>query len=114
MAGKRILVVDDQEMVLHSIKLTLASAGHSVETAGSGLEALRRLDADEFDLVLTDWKMIDMSGEKRVGEIKTRKPCVPIILISGLPPDKQPSGVDGVLLKPFSAKELREAVDEIG
>jgi CheY-like chemotaxis protein len=112
MAGKHILVVDDQEMVLQSVKLTLTYAGHRVETAASGSEALLKLQTNEFDLVLTDWKMVDMTGDKLAREIKIRKPSLPIILFSGFPPETQPAEIDKVLLKPFSTEELRRAVAE--
>jgi CheY-like chemotaxis protein len=110
MGGKRILVVDDQEMVLLSIKLTLSSIGYSIDTAGSGSEALHKLDSGEFDLVLTDWKMADITGDKLAREIKTKTPRMPVILMSGFPPTTAQPDIDGVLLKPFSAEELRKTV----
>jgi CheY-like chemotaxis protein len=108
--GKRILVVDDQEMVLQSVKLTLAYSGYFVETASNGLEALGKVDAGGFDLVLTDLRMQDMAGDELARQIKQRHPGLPIILLSGFPPETRPYGVDRVLLKPFSTDELRKAV----
>jgi two-component system, cell cycle sensor histidine kinase and response regulator CckA len=114
MAGKRILVVDDQEMVLQSVKMTLAHAGHKIETAATGAEALRKFSANTFDIVLTDWKLMDMTGDCLAREFKKQNPLLPIVLISGFPPDKQPVEFSRILLKPFSAEELRNVVAELG
>ena len=66
----RVLVVDDEEVVAAVLGDMLASAGHRVEVAGSGPEAIRRFDAEPFDLVLTDLAMPDMTGWEVARAIK--------------------------------------------
>src|SRR5262249_21075323 len=60
--GKEILVVDDEEMIVALYLQLLQALGHSVDTASTGVEALRKLSAGDYDLVITDIKMPKMSG----------------------------------------------------
>ncbi len=113
MAAKKILVVDDEAMVLESVQLTLTHLGYGVESASSGLEALDKLSKDTFDLVVTDRRMPGMTGEQLAAEIKKRCPKMPIVLLTGFPPDTPPPEVDTVLVKPFSVVDLRNTVLEL-
>jgi len=110
MPAKRILVVDDEDLVLESVRMTLVHYGHSVETAASGAEALAKLAKGEFALVVTDLKMPIMSGDEFARQIKQRWPHLPVILLTGFPPETKPPDVDLILLKPFSTSELRSTV----
>jgi CheY-like chemotaxis protein len=111
MSGKRILVVDDEPMVLESVRITLCHYGYAVVTAGSGLEALEKLRETEFGLMVTDRKMPIMTGEQLAAQVKQSWPGLPIIMLTGFPLETKPEGVDVVLLKPFSTTGLRSAVD---
>ena len=113
MLGKRILVVDDQDLVLQSVKMALTYAGHVVETATNGPEALVKVGAGQFDLVITDWKMPGMTGEELAHEIKQRQGLLPVILLTGYPPESQSPDIDFVLLKPFSIAEIRKAIETL-
>lgn len=61
-AARDILVVDDNDRHLDILGTILTSVGHEVETCGSGAEALRRLDARHFDVVVLDLIMPEISG----------------------------------------------------
>jgi two-component system, cell cycle sensor histidine kinase and response regulator CckA len=113
MAGIRILVVDDERMVLESVRMTLVHYGYSVEAACGGPEALAALHSSEFALVITDRKMPGMSGDQLAKEIKAQFPGLPVVLLTGYPPDRKPPGVDVVLLKPFSTQELRGVIEAL-
>jgi len=113
MLAKPILVVDDEGLVLESVRMTLSHYGHSVRTAGSGLEALAKLALEEFALVVTDLKMPGMCGDELARQIKGRWPRLPIILLTGFPPEVKPPGVDVILLKPFSTADLRNTVSRL-
>ncbi|MFO1500731.1 MAG: response regulator [Verrucomicrobiota bacterium] len=113
MSSNRILVVDDEAMVLESVRMTLAHFGYSVETACTGNEALDKLGADRFSLVVTDRKMPGMSGDQLAAEIKQQWPGLPVILLTGYPPGRKPPGVDVILLKPFSTADLRSTVQAL-
>ncbi len=107
---KRILVVDDEPLVCEAIRLALSSEGHEVESASSGLEALAKLDAGSFDVILTDFTMRGMPGDQLAREIKARNPAQPIIMVTGFPPAQTPVGITSVILKPFNLNELRQAL----
>src|SRR5690349_19272652 len=100
MSAKQILVVDDEAMVLESVRMTLIHCGYEVQTAASGAEALALLRGAEFALVVTDRRMPGMTGDQLAARIKIDWPVMPIILLTGYPPDQTPAGVDVVLFKP--------------
>lgn len=110
MQANRILVVDDDAMVRESIQLMLEMDGHAIELAGSGPEALERLAAGPYDVVLTDNRMPGMTGLELARRIKDMRPAQLVILFSGSPPVGSCSPCDRVLLKPFSAADLRRVV----
>jgi len=110
MCKKRVLIIDDEPLVLKSVRMVLASAGYEVETANGGSEALNRPDWASFDLIVTDWKMPFMGGDGVAGEIRKRNPLLPVLLLTGSILETPPPGFNGVLFKPFSIHELREAV----
>jgi two-component system cell cycle sensor histidine kinase/response regulator CckA len=67
-----------------SLKRLLGDSGYEVETAESGLEALRCLEAEAFDLVLLDLMLPQMSGQEVLDHIRRRYPALPVIMISGI------------------------------
>lgn len=110
MAGKTILLVDDQELVRHAVKLALSIAGHRVDTAENGLEALKILERGPYDLVITDWKMPEMTGEELAEKIREKFPNLPILLLTGYPPETRSPAITQIMLKPFTAADLHETV----
>lgn len=66
---KKILIVDDEEDILFSIKMLVESMGHSAQTASNGFEALKILSEEKFDLVLLDIFMPEMSGRELMERI---------------------------------------------
>jgi DNA-binding NtrC family response regulator len=83
MNKKRILVIDDEDIVRTSCSRTLAPAGFDVRLARNGVEGLKGLEEGPFDLVLTDLKMPDMDGIEVLRTIKERWPAVEVIIITG-------------------------------
>jgi len=77
-----ILVVDDERNQREILGSILRSEGYSPLLAGSGQEALRSLEKDPVDLVITDLVMPGMSGEELIDAVRARSPAVPIILTS--------------------------------
>jgi DNA-binding NtrC family response regulator len=79
-----ILLVDDEEMVLTSIRSFLAiETDYRVHTFTSPVKALRELDRLNIDLVISDYLMPDMDGITFLGKVKERFPQVPRILLTG-------------------------------
>lgn len=78
-----VLVVDDDQRVREAIVGMLSSSGHRTDHAGSGREALEKLEHDRFDLVFTDLSMPEMDGWAVAGEVRRRWPNVKVVLITG-------------------------------
>ena len=109
---QRVLVVDDDPLVLSATAAMLEDLGCMVREASSGSEALALLEAGEgFDAVLTDQAMPGMTGVQLASAIAARWPALPVILGTGyaeLPPDAKAGMLR--LGKPFSRETLRRAV----
>ncbi len=110
-----ILVVDDETTVARAIQMLLEHDGHVVQTVDGGVAALAILEQGKFDLVITDYSMQGMKGDRLVALIKQRWPDQHIIMATAFAPDfntagKQTVAADLVFSKPFSLIELRAAV----
>jgi CheY-like chemotaxis protein len=79
-----ILCVDDEETPRILRKLILQKQGYQVITAGSGVEALEILNDANVNLVLSDLMMPGMSGTELTKTVKSMRPTMPVILISGV------------------------------
>ena len=79
-----ILCVDDEETPRILRKLILQKQGYQVITAASGVEALELLDGANINLVLSDLMMPGMSGTELTKSVKSMRPTMPVILISGV------------------------------
>ncbi len=104
---RRILVVDDDPLVLASVVAMLEDEGHIVADAPSGAKALDALREEEFDVVVTDQAMPDMTGIELARNIRRTWPTLPIILASGYPnlPASEQLALP-CLAKPFHPAEL--------
>jgi DNA-binding NtrC family response regulator len=78
-----ILVIDDEEQMLDSLRLTLQQTGYHVSTGKTGAEGLALFDSGDYDLVLADLQLPDMEGLEVLRKIKDKKPSVEVIIISG-------------------------------
>ena len=88
--GITILCVDDEDLPRTLRKLILQKQGYRVITASSGAEALALLERGGIRLVLTDQLMPGMTGTELTKLVKSTRPAMPVILISGvneIPPD---------------------------
>jgi CheY-like chemotaxis protein len=85
-----VLCVDDEQNPLFLRKLVLEKAGYEVVTANSGPQALRLLQSQPIDLVLSDLLMPGMLGTELARQIKSLHPKLPVVIVSGvneIPPD---------------------------
>jgi PAS domain S-box-containing protein len=108
----RVLVVDDEPVLLRSITKVLRSLGYEVLDAVSAQAALEVLARERVDLLLSDVTMPGMSGVELAREVALRHPNVRILLSSGYSDglDTHPPGVKAVLPKPLGRKELALAI----
>ena len=118
MSRARILAVDDQRYFRELIEGLLDDAGYSVATVGSGEEALHLLEAEDFDVVLTDLVMPGMDGGELVGRIKERLPEQDIVMVTGVVDvqtavDAMKQGAVDYILKPFDRVALLDSLERI-
>ncbi|MFQ5897234.1 MAG: ATP-binding protein [Candidatus Methylomirabilia bacterium] len=114
----RVLVVDDEPLVCRVMTDYLTSDGHTVETATNGREALEKFRAGQFDLVVTDQGMPEMSGDRLAAAIKRLAPDKPVILVTGFgktakADDDKPADVDFIVSKPVPLTALRQALAKV-
>ncbi len=79
----RVLVIDDEAIVRVSCERVLEPEGYEVVVTSRGDEAIKLLEKEHFDIVLTDLKMPDMDGLEVLKTIKQRWPDVIVIIITG-------------------------------
>jgi predicted Zn finger-like uncharacterized protein len=79
----RVLVVDDEPVILHTMSALLEASGHQVRTAPDGFAALKLLRETLPDLIISDLRMPHMSGFELLAIVRRRFPHIPVIAISG-------------------------------
>ena len=114
----QVLVVDDEEIARTNLEYILRKEGHQVATAANGMEALEKVKAQEFDVVLTDLKMEKMDGIQLLESVKQVSPHTDIIMVTGYATvssavDALKKGAAHYLSKPIKLDELRATVREI-
>jgi two-component system response regulator AtoC len=109
-----VLLVDDEPGVLFTLSEVLTERGHRVLTARSGVEALARLD--DADAVLTDLSMPGLDGLELMGQITTRDPTLPVILLTAHGSERvavaaMKQGAHDYLSKPFDIDEVALVIE---
>lgn len=89
-SGHTILVIDDQECMLISLRLLLEREGHTVLTARSGRDGLALFQQKHAQLVIVDYRMPEMNGAAVIQELRRRGAAVPILLQSGDTNEQEP------------------------
>ncbi len=110
----KILVVDDEELLVKGIRFNLMNEGYEVITGSTGLEALQKAQAEAPDLIVLDVMMPEMDGLTACGKIREFS-NVPIILLTAKADDMDKlmgfdSGADDYLTKPFNILELKARI----
>ena len=114
----RVLVVDDEVEVRRALVDMLELDGHRAVECPDGMAALRALDSQTFDLVLTDLGMPGLGGWEVARAVKQRHPGTPVGLITGWgdsvdATDAARRGIDVLLAKPFERRALQEALARV-
>ena len=121
MADLKILVVDDSPTMRRILLNTVQKAGYSdVEEAVDGKDALAKLLANDYDLLMTDWNMPNMNGLELVEAARkeAKLKSIPILMVTTRNMKEDivnaiKSGVNGYIVKPFDAKTLNAKIQEI-
>jgi len=112
----KILIVDDEEIVIRSCRRILGDGMFVVDSTNDGQEALRKVDETEYDLIILDIMMPGLDGLEVLQHVKERHPGVDVIMMTGLSEIQtavkaMKLGAFDYLSKPFDPDELRLVVD---
>jgi len=111
-----ILVVDDEPEVLKALVMNLEHLGHWVKGFTSGAEAIKAFEDGNYDFVITDLGMPEVSGWDVTHAIKEIKPDTPVLMITGWAlelDEDQKKIVDGIIAKPFSRDSISSAIAQV-
>jgi DNA-binding NtrC family response regulator len=111
----RILIVDDEEIVIKSCLRILGGGDYHVEVAYDGREALRKIEQNPYDVIILDVMMPNMGGLEVLRRVKETHPDVDVIMITGLSQvetvvQARKLGACDVISKPFEPDELKQLV----
>jgi CheY-like chemotaxis protein len=114
---KTILVIEDDPDVLSMMVRHLEHLGYGVITAMDGMEGLKKLDSEAYDLVITDIVMPYVSGVGVVSAIKAKRPHIPVIAITGFGKEPEAAAMekkaDMVLAKPVRMAILKDYIKDL-
>ena len=111
----RILVVDDEIKICRNCVRILEKSDYRVDFALSGYDALKKMDADSYDIVITDLKMSSLGGMELLQRVKDANPDIPVIVMTGYASvssavEVMKLGALDYLPKPFTPEEMRGIV----
>jgi DNA-binding NtrC family response regulator len=113
-----ILAVDDEQNLLELLLTVLGKRGFKVKTALNGIEALRLLDQESFQLALLDLKMGPVNGVQLLKEIKDRRPVIKVIMMTAYPTNEtrtqaSANGASAYLTKPVDIQKLVDTINSL-
>lgn len=113
----KILVIDDDAGVRKVLAMALEDDGYIVDTAENGGEAIRKSNANFYNLALIDIRLPDMEGTRLLKEMKDTVPKMAKIIVTGYPGlqnavEAVNKGADGYIVKPFKMEDLLKTVRE--
>jgi len=113
--AEKMLIIDDEEIVLKSCKKIFEAEGFNVVVTASPQEGLKLVAESSFDVILCDWMMPGFDGMDVVEEIDRRSPNSAVVMISGYPTvgratEAMKRGAMDFVAKPFRPEEIIEAV----
>jgi CheY-like chemotaxis protein len=118
--AKKILVIDDEELITKSLLKLLSSEGYNVTVVRNGKDAIEKVKTDDFDLIISDVRMPEMDGIETIKKIRTsleksNKKPIPEILITGYADkDKYEAAmnlkVSDYIYKPFDRDDFLKVI----
>jgi DNA-binding NtrC family response regulator len=115
MPSSKIMVIDDEKIVGDMAKLSLEQDGYHVETFLNAEPALKRLEQERFDVVVTDYKMKGIDGMEVLKAVKDRYPATQVIMITAFANldaaiEALRGDVHDFFPKPVKLKELKASI----
>ncbi|RME62282.1 MAG: sigma-54-dependent Fis family transcriptional regulator, partial [Candidatus Dadabacteria bacterium] len=114
----KVLIVDDDTQMQMALQAALKVDSYITFTAENGEEALKLLEQEEFDIIISDQRMPGISGQELLAIIKERGINVPFIMITAYGTisdavEAMQLGADDFLTKPFNANDLRNVIERV-
>ncbi len=114
---KKILIIDDDQTILHLLKKMFTRNGFDVLVSKDGAEGVEELKRETPSLVITDLKTPSLSGKDLISSIRQIQPELPIIIMTAYPnlyhEKKGEHEIQGYFRKPFDIDELLSSVEKI-
>ena len=112
----RILVVDDEEIVIRSCLRVLEGNGYEIDVAHDGHEALRKVESNTYDVMILDIMMPNLGGMEVLRRVKETHPDINVIMITGLSQidtavQAMKLGAFDYISKPFEPDEIKLVVE---
>ncbi len=112
----KVLVIDDEQIVLDSVKKILSAENFDVDTSISSRQGLELAVNNEYDVVLSDIRMPEIGGMRILRDVKRKKPSLPVIIITGYATvnsavQAMQLGATNYIEKPFTPDILTNAVN---
>ncbi|MCS6806684.1 MAG: response regulator [Acidobacteriota bacterium] len=114
----RILITDDEEPIRRVLRIMCKGLGHHVDVAENGLEAMERFRQAPYDLLITDLKMMPVSGIELVQFVRSAYPQTKIIIltawsISASELQAKKLGIKHYFAKPFNREQVIAAIKQL-
>jgi DNA-binding response OmpR family regulator len=118
MKEKRILLVDDDELILDTYRRILERNGFHIDTASTGEQAKEQLEKSTYDLLLVDIVLPDIPGDRLILDLRLNDNNVPVIVITGFSSYEKSLDAIGlrisdILLKPIDPDELIKSINDV-
>lgn len=113
---KKILVVDDEENIRELYKEEFVDMGYAVTTVPDGIQALAKVESEDFDLVTLDMRMPGMDGIETLRKMKEKKSALPVIICTAYEDYKQDFGSwssEAYVVKSADLTQLRDTVKKL-
>ncbi|MFD1851094.1 response regulator transcription factor [Oceanobacillus bengalensis] len=109
--AQKILIVDDEKSIVTLLNYNIEKAGYQTDVAYDGLEAVKKCEANEYDLIVLDLMLPEMDGMEVCKHLRTNKIETPILMLTAKDDEFDKVlglelGADDYLTKPFSPKEV--------
>ena len=118
MAQKKILIVDDEVMLVDMIRMRLEDSGYLVDSANDGLEALSKIALMSPDLIVLDIYMAKMDGYTMLKELRKNKKTknTPVIVLTASGKHREifdKEGISDYMVKPFDTEDFLARIDKV-
>ncbi len=114
----KILIADDEEITLKHLSYALEKDGYDITAVRNGLDALKKIEKEEFDVLIADIKMPGIDGIALLSEVKAKYPVIDVIIITGFGSiesavNAMSKGATDYITKPFNLDELSLKIKKI-